>query len=349
MFKGRWLFLIAIGGLAYAQDAPVVLLNDAILVCDETGCRERLNKETDQQGNGAREQQGAAGEGNASEPAPQTTIIYTPSPDLPSKRAEERAEDDLDAQEAMADWAQAMFWATLAGVVLIGFTLRESWRAATLAAQTLDQTKTANNVLQATAEIENRPWLFVENIGVTRLELNEGHDPPIVEVGLTFHLKNYGNSPAIGAECYLQGWIYALSPEKPHSETIVKEHLETPWRGRFTIPPQGHVEHKPYVEVRVLKPAQDDAGHLDIHLTICVTYNGANPEGRYFTIQRFALSDEKAFAESPIALVYDEIKAGQATAKVIQWGMAEIDLQQTYRGQDGNYHLIDPAKGTIKF
>jgi len=126
---------------------------------------------------------------------------------------------DLDAQEQMALWAQAMFWAnavavvlTFAGLVLIGFTLHHTKRASNyaeeMAVEARKATKAANDTfLEAQAAnaiakdgliAQHRPWLVLEvddssqdGVAMVRFD-GEGS----AEVTLMMRARNIGKSPA---------------------------------------------------------------------------------------------------------------------------------------------------------
>lgn len=113
---------------------------------------------------------------------------------------------DLEAQESMAKWARWMFWATLGtaavtivGLVLIGFTLNYTKKAAEHTEGMLRQaeraTIAAEDAVIATRDIgekQVRAYLHVKSVTLT---IGEDGD----SVGATLSIANAGQSPAI--EC----------------------------------------------------------------------------------------------------------------------------------------------------
>lgn len=209
MSKICWLFLIAVGGLNTAQARPIILYNDAVLVCDDTGCRERSNEEnTYQPSDSPRTQERPTDEReNAPNIIIQSFEPDTPSAEPPPQRAEERAEEDLDAQQSMAVWARAMFWATSLGVGLISWTLIETRKTANIARRSLDSslfvgrlhlrqgrkaTKAALDSVAVTREVGQAQARAYINARESKFSFKNGSQL----IGFWLELYNSGNSPA---------------------------------------------------------------------------------------------------------------------------------------------------------
>ncbi|WP_415013724.1 hypothetical protein [Brevundimonas sp.] len=101
----------------------------------------------------------------------------------------EREQRDLDAQEDMAIWAQAMFWTALAqallsaaGIVLIYITFRETRRAANSAEEIVDVTRRS-------AERQMRAYLSIRRVQIEDFKV--GEYPKV-----TIDLRNTGQTPA---------------------------------------------------------------------------------------------------------------------------------------------------------
>ncbi len=136
------------------------------------------------------------------------------SSDSVREAQQQREVRDLDAQEAMASWAERMFYATLASVILtfgallaIVRTLHHTKRAADYTAgmlveakATTEAAKGATNAAKEANDIvgrAQRPYVFVSDDGPNPIEWLNG--------GTTFCWKfsvgNYGSVPAIIKTC----------------------------------------------------------------------------------------------------------------------------------------------------
>lgn len=97
---------------------------------------------------------------------------------------------DLEAQESMASWAQAVFWTSLAavaltliGVVLISLTLHHTRRAADYAKDMVDEAKNATRAANDTfaeakrandiVNIDRRPWVAIQSIESQGFQIND--------------------------------------------------------------------------------------------------------------------------------------------------------------------------------
>lgn len=107
-------------------------------------------------------------------------------------REQERAEEDLDAQREMANWAEGMLWATVAvGSITAGVTGLGVWYVAqTLSATsaTLAAANKANEIMRD----EQRPWVSLSrDVECDLFESSWG-----VRVAWNYNLENFGRSPA---------------------------------------------------------------------------------------------------------------------------------------------------------
>jgi len=142
---------------------------------------------------------------------------------------------DLDAQEAMAKWARWMFWATfgsagvtLVGLILIGFTLSYTRKAAEYTDGLLDQARkatvatigaveaaeSANVVSTKNAFIDQRPWVSVEVIEFQHVDVDTVQN--IQRLGfrhfsaiVSIRVINTGKTPAQSVEV----WVAAVNDE----------------------------------------------------------------------------------------------------------------------------------------
>jgi hypothetical protein len=138
------------------------------------------------------------------------TVVETGINKPKAAEEEERARRDLDAQEGMAFWAKWMFWAatgeaalTFIGVILVGWTLYHTKRAADFAADAVDEGRKATAAAVA-ANVEakrhadlaeesfkrlERPYIYI--FGVRKFE-GSPKSPARVE----YCVANYGKTPA---------------------------------------------------------------------------------------------------------------------------------------------------------
>jgi hypothetical protein len=106
---------------------------------------------------------------------------------------EHRAYRDLQAQEEMAEWAFWVFVATGAGVLLLGATLYETWKAGKAVATTLAQTKRQADLAEQSFRRLERPYLFIRILDTKGL----ARPPSGNTAMLKYTLVNYGKLPAI--------------------------------------------------------------------------------------------------------------------------------------------------------
>lgn len=126
---------------------------------------------------------------------------------------DERERRDLKAQEDMADWAQAMFWAAFAqailsavGIVLIFVTFKEARRAAdsgdrmaeeavkatSAAIEASNAGREANAIAKTTSELQLRPWLIVK----ARVETDIDYVDETMKFTVALDIKNVGSTIA---------------------------------------------------------------------------------------------------------------------------------------------------------
>ena len=129
---------------------------------------------------------------------------------IEQERLREQATRALDAQETMAHWSEWMFYATALTVILtlvalwaVIRTLHHTGRAANYTGEMLKEakaaTKAAQDTLEVTRAMGQRPWLSVEieqegNIELTKNGFAED-GVPLKEIW--FKIRNAGNGPAI--------------------------------------------------------------------------------------------------------------------------------------------------------
>lgn len=108
-------------------------------------------------------------------------IVECLSSNEQASREHYRSEQDLNAQREMADWAESMLWASVAGVIVTGVGV-------VYVALTLKETREI-------AERQLRAYLTVKNVTVEHIRLKETGE--VVAVKLIVDVQNGGATPAI--------------------------------------------------------------------------------------------------------------------------------------------------------
>lgn len=168
-----------------------------------------------------------------------------------TSRNYQRAEQDLDAQREMANWAEGILWATLIlgsaslvitsiGVVYVALTLRET-RNTTKAA--VDGAKAAHNAAIATREVgeaQVRPWLLNVTIQTTMAgpSIIAGVERAIVMM-LTPVWQNYGQSPATEVSVFADSILV-------ESGNSFDDHPMTHRKGVHIVPPSEPIFGDPW-------------------------------------------------------------------------------------------------------
>lgn len=143
--------------------------------------------------------------------------VISESDEANDQRQHDREEADLKAQQDMAIWAERMFWATFAAVVvsllglaLIGRTLHHTRRAADYAKDMVDEAKATTNATlkiinqeQTNAQRQLRAYVGVETISLCNginpsLTIDPIASPPGTATTnlLRIMCKNFGQTPA---------------------------------------------------------------------------------------------------------------------------------------------------------
>ena len=150
-------------------------------------------------GKPSRADHSAAYEQRQTEPvAAAGSLSQGPSAESKTARQEERAERDLKAQEEMAKWAFWLFVVTVAGVLLLAATLRETWKAGRSAAEIFTQTRRQADI----AEKSLSPFIAI-CIDETIFEWTRTDESGTQITGywydphVRFYFRNYGQTPAV--------------------------------------------------------------------------------------------------------------------------------------------------------
>ncbi len=129
-------------------------------------------------------------------PGAKTTVCVVEAPD--STADQQRANQDLHAQQEMADWALGMFFVTLAsvattiiGLIYVVLAYRLNAEATQYASKAADAATDANKQTRAQFVAERRPWISceIEHPIATTTKNN-------VTVHFAYVLTNHGQSPA---------------------------------------------------------------------------------------------------------------------------------------------------------
>jgi hypothetical protein len=177
------------------------------------------------------------------------------------ERKKSREIEDLNAQKDMALWAKAMFWATVAAVIITGLGLILIWRtlihtrrATKYAGVMARDAKKANALHEKAAHHAQRAWLKVDAELLDNLQFDEGGT---ASFRIKFTADNIGKSPAfavaVHAEIYLHApdWPSPAVKQRKFADTIREIHENT--SGSIVFPGSDW-KHTP-----VLKIWADDA------------------------------------------------------------------------------------------
>lgn len=146
---------------------------------------------------------------------------------------------DLQAQEAMAQWAGAMFWIALATLAITAMGTFLIWRQVRLTRKAVEDTREAtvamreaNQIAVESHQTQMRPYLVPSRAW---FRVAENHEPTaFVEI------RNFGQSPAIDTE----GWHHIWVESFPLNAPLPAAPDDLP-KGRGVIGPGGtsEVEH----------------------------------------------------------------------------------------------------------
>ena len=143
---------------------------------------------------------------------------------------QQRAQDDLKAQQDMAKWAKFMFWAataetlvTLVGVILVWLTLNATWAAKGEAKRAADAAEKTVDTMQTFGRQELRAYLSVNP--VNHGNFGASNFNPIIA------LKNTGQTPATD----VTAWICGAVLPHPHSGDLPANQQEP--KPKFVLGP----------------------------------------------------------------------------------------------------------------
>ncbi len=111
-------------------------------------------------------------------------VCFSNSPK--ASAAENRAQDDLNAQREMAKWAEAMFWATIFASVIGVFGVFLVW-------QTLAAANEMNKITSAAFINDQRPWLSFDAFPNGVFDLS---DKGTARIDIKLKIQNFGRMPA---------------------------------------------------------------------------------------------------------------------------------------------------------
>lgn len=141
-----------------------------------------------------------------------------------SNDEKKREQDDLEAQQDMAFWAKAMFFATLIGAAVSSFatwllylTLKQSRRATFAALRAAVAGRQSVRVANNSAEKQLRAYALVKSVIVERRHF--GHEV------VTVHIHNFGQTPARDLEYWINvnSATRGLIGEVPINATVNSE------------------------------------------------------------------------------------------------------------------------------
>lgn len=183
-----------------------------------------------------------------------------------SQQEQERAKADLNAQQDMSVWAQAMFWATLVAIVV-------SAGGIVLVYETLRETRNMAAETQKFSKAELRAYVSPIQFLIWGLAPEE-------RIMVAFQIKNFGQTPA--HTVHHKYSVHIVSSESPipkFSENAVVE------EARYSLAP-GHDFRVDFVTVNTLKPLEVlglTMGNLKMYVRGYVTYSDGFGKRRYST------------------------------------------------------------------
>ncbi len=233
-----------------------------------------------------------------------------PTEDTTQRQQQDQRENaDLKAQEDMAFWSMAMFWATFATVLLtfaalvaIIRTLHHTRRAADYAKEMVDEAAKATSAANATfdeARLANeiardgliaqyRPWMMLELDGAGPVHLDR---PGRGEVSVYLTTKNIGNSPALmtmyKAEAY---WTHDDWPTREQlielAQKTTERQVEYP-HANIVLPNDDAKFGFVKLQLKPAKPntKPDEKRRFSIVILCCVVYQVALSNKWFHTAQ----------------------------------------------------------------
>jgi hypothetical protein len=141
-------------------------------------------------------------------------------------REHSRAEQDLNAQREMANWAEGMLWATLlVGTLTVILTgLGVYWVKETLVATQLaiQETKRGVDVTERAFRVEQRAWLVVD----VTTPLNWSYRDTALYGGIAVLIKNVGKTPAVRCRVLVDAKCADGYGSDPEDEQRLRKQIE---------------------------------------------------------------------------------------------------------------------------
>lgn len=140
----------------------------------------------------------------------------------------ERSEDDLQAQQDMAEWAKWITIATglqvfvgLGGLVGLMVTIYLSNRATKAATAATEAGIRAADAAEKAYLSDNRPWIKIAPVVVGPIDFLRG------EVDAQFQVDNVGKSPALNVRILVHGYIVRIIQiDKTHVARLVDDYVK---------------------------------------------------------------------------------------------------------------------------
>lgn len=199
-------------------------------------------------------------------------------------RENTRAEQDLDAQVEMADWAEGMLWATSVlgtiSILVTGIGLFFVWRTLETNRDATNAAVEANRIAQELFAAENRPWIrFAKPVEVGNYwDSNSGS-----HISVTASLQNTGKTTAVDVRASLildVPNVFSFLSNKPVAEFAEREASRPELHDFGKIAVFANSDQFPEISA-----SSNDVPDTDkaIRAIICVTYRASGFENIYYT------------------------------------------------------------------
>lgn len=227
-----------------------------------------------------------------------------------------RSDDDLKAQQEMADWAfiVAVFSAlgfilSAAGVALIYATFRA--------------TRHANNIAKKAMFIQSRPWVSVENFTITSLRVIEIDGNWDLWANWEYDLCNTGATASLS----FQNVDYVFTHFGYRDEIIRAEGellVGLIRDGGRAIAPNSKFHNEGSRVVPIQRPPEGTAHTIELNVVVVVTYMSALSDEKFQTTQAFWVGEWPSGPGSRTVLDFKKIQEGRAEPVVERIGRSRM-------------------------
>ena len=226
-----------------------------------------------------------------------------------SARDKQRSEQDLDAQREMANWAEGILWATLSigglsilvtilGMILIGFTLHHTKRAADAAFDMVDEAKATTKAAQDTTNLmrnEQRPWITFDLLGFPKIFDEDSNIVATVGIGI----ENIGKSIAVMGQVAIE-----FSNGGSQEAVLIKGKLKINTSGKTEIygiswVPRSNEKTAKTIILPDFLVCKNESSPITVNavgVNILISYRGADKAEIFHTFKSFLVSKRGGFS-----------------------------------------------------